>query len=134
MTAFSDFLEAAILNHFFRNTDIGAPPANVYIALYTTATDDASGGTEVTGGSYARAAVSTTGGWSAPGVAGLTDNVADIVFATASANWGTITHVAVYDAVTGGNRLFHGALTASKVVNSGDIFKFLAGALDITLA
>ena len=134
MTAFSDFLEAAILNHFFRNTDIGAPPANVYIGLYTSATDDASGGTEVTGGSYARATVSTTSQWSAPGAGGLTDNINDIVFATATANWGTITHVAIADAITGGNRLFHGALAASKVVNSGDIFKFLAGALDITLA
>lgn len=134
MTAFSDFLEQAILNHLFRNTDIGVPPANVYIALFTTATTDAGGGTEVTGGAYARVTVSTTTQWTAPGVAGLTDNINDIVFPTATANWGTITHVAIMDALTAGNMLFHGALAASKVVNSGDIFKFLAGALDVTLA
>lgn len=134
MAAFSDFLEAAVLNHLFRNTDIGAPPANVYIALYTAAPSDSGGGTEVTGGSYVRATVSTTSQWSAPGVGGLTDNINDIVFATATANWGTINHVAILDAVTAGNQLFHGALAASKVVNSGDIFKFLAGQLDVTLA
>lgn len=134
MAAMSDFLEQAILNHFFRNTDIGAPPSNVYIGLFTAAPSDSGGGTEVSGGSYARATVATTSQWSAPGAAGLTDNINDIVFATATANWGTITHVAIFDAITAGNLLFHGALAASKVVNSGDVFKFLAGALDITLA
>lgn len=135
MAALSDYLEQAILNSIFRNTAFPAEPANVYIALYTAAPSDSGGGTEVAGNGYARVAVSTTGGWSAPGVGGLTDNIADITFPTASGgNWGTITHVAILDASSGGNFLFHGALSASKVVNDGDVFKFLAGALDVTLA
>src|SRR5687768_14132107 len=101
MAAISDFLEAAIINHFLRNTDVGSPPANVWIALYTSATADDGSGTEVvtSGGTlYARAQVSTTGGFTAPGAGGSTANAADIVFPTAGASWGTITHAAIKDA------------------------------------
>ena len=134
MAAFSDYLEQAILNHIFRNTAIFTPPANVYLALFTAAPSDSGGGTEVTGGSYARKAVSTTGQWSAPGVGGLTDNINAQAFVTATASWGTVTHVGIFDAATAGNLLFHGALTVSKTVGSGDTFQFSAGDLDITLA
>ena len=134
MAAFSDYLEQAILNHIFRNTAIFTPPANVYLALFTAAPSDSGGGTEVTGGSYARKAVSTTGQWSAPGVGGLTDNINAQAFVTATASWGTVTHVGIFDAASAGNLLFHGALTVSKTVGSGDTFQFSAGDLDITLA
>lgn len=134
MTAFSDYLEAQILNHVFRNQAIFTPPANVFIALYTAAPSDSGGGTEVSGGSYARLQVSTTGQWSAPGAAGLTDNVNALTFPEATANWGTITHVGIFDAVTGGNLLFWGALAASKIINTGNTFEFPAGSLDITLS
>ena len=134
MAAFSDYLEQAILNHIFRNTAIFTPPANVYLALFTAAPSDSGGGTEVSGGSYARKAVSTTGQWSAPGVGGLTDNINAQAFPTATASWGTVTHVGIFDAASAGNLLFHGALTVSKTVGSGDTFQFSAGDLDITLA
>ena len=134
MAAFSDYLEQAILNHIFRNTAIFTPPANVYLALFTAAPSDSGGGTEVSGGSYARKAVSTTGQWNAPGVGGLTDNINAQAFVTATASWGTVTHFGIFDAATAGNLLFHGALTVSKTVGSGDTFQFSAGDLDITLA
>lgn len=134
MAAISDYLEAQVINHIFRATAIFAAPANVYIALHTADPTDAGTGAEVSGGAYARVAVSTTGGWTAPTAAGLTDNVAAIVFPTATAAWGTVTHVAIRDAATAGNLLFYGALTASKVVGSGDVFQFAIGALDVTLA
>ena len=71
--------------------------------------------------------------WNAPGVGGLIDNVAEIAFTTATAGWGTVTDVAIVDTASGaGNILYYGALTASKVVNSGDTFKFNAGDLDVT--
>ena len=134
MAAMSDYLEQQILNHIFRNTAIFTPPANVYLALFTAAPSDSGGGTEVSGGSYVRKTVSTTTQWTAPGVAGLTDNINLQAFVTATANWGTVTHVAIFDAATAGNLLFHGALAASKVVNSGDTFQFAVGDLDVTLA
>lgn len=136
MAAVSDYLEVALLNHIFGNTTF-TRPANIYIALFTAAPSDSGGGTEVSGGSYARQAVPTgaSSGWAtASGTGGATENSGAITFPTATANWGTITHVGLFDASTAGNLLFHGALTASKQIDTGDVFQFAAGALDITLA
>ena len=134
MAALSDFLEAALLNHTFR-TATYTKPTTVYVALFTTATTDAGGGTEVTGGAYARQALTSADAtWAAPGVAGLIDNVAAINFPVATVAWGTITHLALYDALTVGNPLFHGALTASKIIGVGDQFIVPAGNLDVSLA
>lgn len=134
MAALSDYLEAKVLNWALRGVAMGTAPATVHVALYTVAPNDAGGGTEVSGGSYARASVNTTGGFNAPTTGGLTDNAADITFPTPTANWGTIVAVGVLDAASGGNLLFHGGLTTSKTVNNGDPApKFTAGQLDITL-
>lgn len=134
MADMSDFLEQQLLNLLFR-TQVAWKPTAIYIALFTAAPSDSGGGTEVTGGSYARQQVTQLdANWNAPGVGGLTDNVSAITFPTATANWGTVTHMAIFDAVSAGNMLFHGALTASKVVNNGDTFEFAAGDLDVTLA
>ncbi len=132
MAAFSNYLEQALLNHILRNTAYTSPGTSVYVALYTSDPTDAKSGTEVSGGSYARVQVTA---WDAPHATnGNTQNTSDINFTTASANWGTVTHFGILDASSAGNLLFHGALTASKAVNSGDTFKFSAGALVITLA
>ncbi len=128
MAEISDFLENELIDHILRNLAYTSP-TTVFLALYTTDPTDADSGTEVTGGSYARQSV-------AFGAAtdGATDNSADVTFPTATANWGTVTHVALRDAVTAGNMLFHSPLTASKVVNNGDTFKVNAGDLDVSLA
>ena len=57
-----------------------------------------------------------------------------VTFPTASASWGTVTHFAVWDASTSGNMLFHGALTASKTIDSGDTASFAATTLALTMA
>jgi hypothetical protein len=133
MSALSDYLENALINHIFRNTDF-TRPANIYVALFTAAPSDSGGGTEVSGGSYARQAVVTgaSSGWAAAS-GGATENSATITFPTATASWGTITHVALFDASSGGNMLFHGALAVSKAIGSGDIFRINAGDLDLSL-
>lgn len=136
MAAMSDYLEGQIIDHLFR-TGTFAKPAAIYVALFTAAPSDSGGGTEVTGGSYARAQVTQLdANWNAPTAGnGLTDNVNDIVFPTPSANWGTITHFGIFDASSAGNLLLHGALGTSKTVNNGDPApKFAAGALDVTFA
>jgi hypothetical protein len=51
---------------------------------------------------------------------GTTSNKATITFPAPTANWGSITHFALYDASTAGNMLFCAALTTSKTVNNGD--------------
>ena len=129
MAEFSTFLENKIIDHLLRNQSY-TPPATVYVALFT-ADNGLEGGTitgEVSGGSYARQAVTLSAASD-----GESSNSADITFPTATADWGTITHVALMDAATSGNVLMHSALDASKTVNNGDTFKINAGDLDIAV-
>lgn len=135
MSQISDYLEQKLLEHIFLNSGL-AVPANVYVSLHTAPLLDDGTGTEVSGGSYARQAVSTSGGWTAVAVNGTakkTDNASIILFPTASAPWGTVTHFGVWDAVSAGNLLFRGTLSASKVVGSGDTIRFAAGQLVVNL-
>lgn len=136
MSALSDYLEGKIIDHLFR-TSTFFKPSGIYVALFTAAPSDAGGGTEVSGGSYARVQVTQAdANWSAPsGGDGHTQNVNDITFPAPTADWGQITHFGIFDAASAGNLLFHGALTTPKTVNNGDPApKFSAGDLDITLA
>jgi hypothetical protein len=118
------YLANALANHVLRGTAYTAP-SNRRLALFTTATTDAGGGTEVTGGSYARQSVT----FSAPSN-GAVENTADVVFTNMPA--ATVTHWAIMDATTGGNMLLHGALNAPAVVSSGQDLPFVAGDIDIT--
>lgn len=133
MSAASDFLEAALLEWIFNGGTY-----NTYVALFLSDPTDAGVGTEVSGGSYARIRVYANGGgspaWNTSVVDGsgyLIDNADDIIFATATADWGTITYFGIYDAASGGNLLVHGALTSSKTIASGEDFKFAAGDLNV---
>lgn len=128
-TAMSDYLENKLADHLFRTTTF-TQPTTVAVALYTAAPGETGGGTEVTGGSYARVSNNplnsnwngthgnTTGASS--GTGGVVSNAGTLTFPTPSANWGTITHMALLDNTSGGNFLVYGALTASKTVNNGD--------------
>lgn len=144
MSAKSDYLENKIIDHIFRATAFTAPSA-LYIALFTAAPSDSGGGTEVTGGSYARAQhdPSTTnwrntqnsGTGASTGTGGATANAATVTFPTPSANWGLVTHFGVFDAPTAGNLLYHGPLSQSKTINNGDPAPtFPAGSLSIAEA
>ena len=125
----SDYLETKILNHVLRNTAYTSPGTAIYIALHTADPSDAGTGTEVTGTSYARVQVTA---WDAP-ASRATANTNAITWSAAGSNWGTVTHIGIWDASTTGNLLFYGALTASKSVASGTTFSISAGELDITL-
>ena len=127
MGAFSDYLEAALLNHILRNTAFTSP-TTVYLALFTTAPGEAGGGVEVSGGSYARQAAT----FGAPSN-GTCSNSADVTFPQATADWGTIQGFGIFDAATAGNLLFYGNFTVAKSVLSGDYFVVPAGGLSITL-
>lgn len=127
MSEFSDYLENALINHVFRNTALTSP-TTVYAALFTTATNDAGGGTEVTGNAYARTAIT----FNAPS-AGVSDNAVCTFPAASGGNWGTVTHFAIMDASTAGNMLMHSPLDTSRVVNDGDTFEFPATNVTVTL-
>lgn len=124
----SDYAENAVLNHLFRNVALTSP-TTVYAALFTVAPSDTGGGTEVSGGGYARVAIT----FGAPS-GGAIDNSAIIDFGTATANWGTIVAMAVFDASTAGNMLAWADLTTSKAVNNGDAAQFAVGDLDISIS
>jgi len=131
MADLSDYLEAAYIDHLFNKGALTAL-TNVYVALFTAAPSDSGGGTEVTtsGTAYARA-VDATADWTRSG--STIDNDDDIDFVEATATFGTVTHIALFDALTSGNMLCWKALSASKVVNTGDTARFKAGDLDFTL-
>jgi hypothetical protein len=128
MSEMSNYLENALINVTLRNTAFTAV-ASPYVALFTSDPTDAGTSTEVSGGSYARTAV-TMG---APSN-GVSTNSADVTFPTATGTWGTVGWIGIYDASTSGNLLYHTALDVSKTVTSGDIFKISTGNLSVTLA
>lgn len=151
MSALSDFFENKLIDFLFRAQALGVTgataaagtgPATLYVAAMTTVDNDAgSAKVEVSGGSYARVAVtSSLANWAgtqaaasttaSSGTGGTTSNNAAITFPAPTANWGVITGFEIYDAASAGNPLAYGTLTASKTVNNGDAApSFAAGAL-----
>lgn len=144
-TAFTDFWENELIDHLFRARAYTAPSV-LAVALYTAAPGEAGGGTEVTGGSYARVdhppLFSNWEGTGAEvtavdsaGTGGHTANNGVITFPAPTANWGLCSHTALLDNTSGGNFLIYGALTASKSVNNGDPAPtFQDGAFEFTIA
>lgn len=129
-SAMSDYLENKLVDYVFRGVTF--TPATVsYAALFTTTTTDTGGGTEVTGGSYARVAISNTGSsWYATqattnsgvsnGTGGSISNYSVVTFPAPTGSWGVVGWTALYDAATGGNSIVHGPLTTPKTINGGD--------------
>lgn len=124
----TDYLEDKLRDHVLRNIAY-ASPATVYLALFTDATTDAGGGTEVAGGSYARQAVAFSAGVAGSGAA---DNTAAETFTNMPAC--TVTHAAIMDAVGGGNMLLHAPLTTPKTLAAGDALTFDIGDIDAIFA
>ena len=126
MAGTSNYLENKILGHVLTSTSYTAPGTK-YLALYTSDPGDDNSGTEVSGTNYARvsAAFTVTGN--------VGTNSAAIEYAAAGSVWGTVSHVGVMDASSSGNLLYHAALTSSKAITTGDIFRIPAGSLTVTM-
>ena len=136
MAGLTDYLEDKIINHVFGSTTWDRP-ANYYVGLLTATPSDSSAGTEVSGGSYVRmvCAFTITGTGTAQAA-----NTSAITFPTATADWGIVGWVGIYDALSGGNLAAYQNLQKSdfststtKTINDGDIFKFNATTIKITL-
>ena len=124
----SDYLENKVLDAVLNNTSLAV--ATPYVALFTATPSDAGGGTEVSGGSYAR--VNSSASWPAASSGSCANDVA-IAFPSATANWGTVTQFGIFDASTAGNLLYWGDLTTSRSILNGDPTPtFAIGALVIT--
>lgn len=144
MSALSDYLENKIIDWLLR-AQAFSPPATVYAGLLTAAPSDTGGGTEVSGGSYARVAIaSSLANWAgtqsagsttaSSGTGGTTSNNGAITFPGPTADWGRVTHVGLYDALSGGNLLIWAALTTPKTVNNADAApSFVAAALSFQI-
>jgi len=136
MAGFTNYLEDKVIGHLFGGTAYTAP-TTLYVGLQTSTPSDSTGGTEVSGGAYARQSVSwdiQTGGTA------QATNSAALTFPAATTDWGICTHAGVYDALTGGNLLAFETLTKTdfttanpKTVNTGDIFKIDSANLKIQL-
>lgn len=143
MPAMTDYLENRMIDQIFR-AQAFTFPSTLHIGLLTAAPSDTGGGTEVSGGAYARVAVTNSlANWAgtqsagstvaSSGTSGTTSNNSTITFPTPTASWGTVTHFAIYDAASAGNMLFFAALTISKTINIGDTVSFPAGTLSVQI-
>jgi hypothetical protein len=130
MSQLSDYAEKAALDWLMGGATPTRPSAR-YFALFTAAPSDSGGGTEMSGGGYARQAV--TCGAASSG-AGTCSNTTDLTFTISGVDPAAFTHGGVFDALSGGNLLWHGPLAASKDLGDGDSIVFAAGELDFTLA
>lgn len=116
----TDYWRNKLVDFQFRTAALAKPTA-WYLALFTVAPSVLGGGTEVTGGAYARQALapldanwySTNGllSGNSSGTTGLTSNGAAFTFPTPTADWGIITGVALMDALTVGNMCYWGVLS-----------------------
>jgi hypothetical protein len=126
MTKMTNYLESKVAQHVLKNTAY-TPPTTLYIALHTADPTEVGNVSEVTTGAYAtyaRKAV-TLGAESG----GSCVSAADLTWDTMPAI--TISHISVWDALTGGNSLLYGALGASKTMASGDSFRLASGQITL---
>ena len=121
----TNYLESKLIDHFLGTTTYTKPSA-VYVALFTVTPGEAAGGTEVTGGSYARQAA-TFGAASS----GATTNSTNIDFAGMPA--ATTVAIGIFDASTSGNMLLYGALTTNKTTDAGDTLRIATGSLSVSI-
>lgn len=133
MAQASNYLEEKFLTGLLGGSNVtfsGKP----YIALMKTAPSDSGGGTEVTGTNYSRVQVGGNGqGDFTVGSTGTATNSSAFTFTDAGSDWGTVTHIALYDSATGGNLLLYATLNASANIQNGDIFKIPASGFTITM-
>ena len=130
MAALSDHAEKLILD-WMMTAGAAARPSAWYVALYTAAPSDAGGGTELSGSGYAREAVAFAAATSGTGT---TSNTGVVIFTADGGDWGSVTHMGIHDASSGGNLLWHGSLAAAKTVADGDTLEFAVGNIDLTVA
>ena len=127
MAELSNYLENKLLDHVLRNESFTSP-TTVYVDLYTSNPGDDNSGTEVSGGSYARQILNVT-----TATGGIVTSSADVTFPQATAQWGTISHIGLLDALSSGNLLMHTPLTTSRLVDTGDVIKISTGDLTASL-
>ena len=125
----SNYLEGKLVEHVLRNVPYTAP-GTVYLGLFTASPGEAGSlVNEVATAEYHRQPAAF-----GAHTDGVCLNTANIQYAPAASNWGAITHLALFDAVTGGNMLWYGPATLTITINTTDIYRVNAGSLSVGLA
>lgn len=124
---FTAYTDNKLIDHLLGSGTF-TKPSSKYVALFVG--DPLSGGTEIStsGSAYARqsAAFTITGG--------VATNTAALEWSVATSAWGSITHVAIYDALSAGNQLVTSALDSAKTIGIGDVLRIPISSLSVTLA
>ena len=126
----TDWFENRLIDFIFRGQALTLP-ANLFVALYSTAIMDNGSAIELSGPGYARAIIprsllawaGTQGAAStdpSSGSSGMTSNNVPIQFPIASGEWGTALWWAILDAAVAGNMLFYGELLYPRTIFPGD--------------
>jgi hypothetical protein len=126
MTKLTNYLESKLANHVLKNTAY-TPPTTLYVALHTADPTEVGNVGEVTTGTYATYARKAITLGTESG--GSCTNSTDLTWDNCPAM--TISHISVWDSLSGGNALFYGPLNASKTPASGDSFRLVSGSLSI---
>lgn len=135
--SFTDFLETTLLNEVFGAANY-IPPAALFVGLSTSTVTEGGTATEPSpANGYTRVTVTNDAtNWpaAAPAEPSTKSNGTTITFPTASGTgWGLVVDFFIADALTLGNILAFGTLTASVTIDPGDTPSFAPGALVITL-
>lgn len=134
MSAFSDHLEAALINTTLRGATYTG--GSVFIALFTADPTDAGTGAELTDSGYIRQRAHTTvasDGFTVP-ANGSSSNTKNIIFPAIVDAQKTITHWGIFDAQTSGNLLYHSSMLNPKTLDPTDVLSFPVGSLIVTLS
>lgn len=124
----SNYLANALANATLRNTSYTSP-ANVYVALYSTAPTANTAGTELSGNGYSRQSVT----FSAPSAGAANSNVAVSFGPATGNNWLTVKGMAIVDASSSGNILYFQSTTSQNVL-LGKTLTYGSGNITITIS
>ena len=118
----TDYLENKLLEHTLGQTAFSMP-TNVYLALFTADPTDAGTLTNElpNANNYARVDFTALMGTAS---SGAINNNTDVAFATATGDWGVVSHIAVMDSPTlgSGNMLYHSQLSYPvEILNTDDL-------------
>lgn len=128
MSAMTNYLEDALVDHVLRNTSMSSP-SDVYLALFSSDPGESGDTTdELSGSGYSRQSIS----FDSPSD-GATQNGSSISFTNNSGGTWNVEAIGIMDSDTGGEMLFYGTLDSSKTVADGDTITFDSGDIDITL-
>jgi hypothetical protein len=126
VAGFTTYAQQKLLDLVTGKATYAIPTAgSVWLALFTAAPTDAGGGTETTYTNYVRLQTVAANWNAASGT--TTSNAATLTLATCGTTGATITHAALFDAVTGGNMLRWGALGSSLAISTGIAPSFAGG-------